>query len=424
MKPFSKRNQPFALICVIVLMAVWVTACQPRPAVTVPEVAPAATAQIEPTLTPTSGGMLVTPTSEPAAAVGFLAAEGQTIQPIFQWTEGTLNKALLSPGGEAVVAGFSNGLKLFDSATFAELPAIAEEGMNVLDLQFSQDGRYLALMTTNEVIIYAWQTKLVQTRIPCQINNAESASQKEQRLVFSHNGDTLAALIDFSLVVVDVNTGAEHGRIQGYTIEEAAFSQDDSRVIVLWNDYESEKLGWFDTASLQEINSIAFDDYSSLRALSGDRSMAALAFTSNDVIDVVDLETLETVASIDLASTNQSAAEISSMEIDPAGTVLIASFKGADAVLGWEIATDSPIAAQVLLPVDEKALLFNQDGQRFCSYGDHGYALWNASTAELAAWIELNAEAGNADNGLFFESQNGVLFSSGAGGNLHVWMAR
>ena len=426
MKPFSKSNQPFALICVAFLMAIWVAACQPAPAVSVPEVAPAATAQMEPTLTPTSSVTLATPTSEPANAIadGFLTAEGQTIQTIIQWTEGTLNKALLSPGGETIAAGFSNGLKLFDASTFAELPSIAEGEMNVLDMEFSQDGRYLALMTTSEVIVYDWQAKGVKWRIPCQINNAESASQKEQRLIFSHTGDTLAALIDFSLVAIDVNTGAERGRIQGYTIEEAAFSLDDSRLIVLWNDYESEKLGAFDPLTLQELNSTAFGDYSSLRALSSDRRYAALAFASTDVIELYDLDTLEVVASIDLASTNQSAVDITSMAIDPAGLAFLASFKGSEAVLWWDVATDSPSAVQAFLPVDEKALIFNQVGQRFGSYSDHGYALWDASTAQLIAWVQLNAETGGTLSGLFYESANGVLFSSGADGNLRIWMMR
>lgn len=424
MKPSTRLNRITVLLSAALLMVVWVTACQANPTAALPEATASATAQMDPTQTATSAAALATPTSGAEMTDGFLSAEGQSIHTIIQWTDGTLNKALFSPAGETIAAGFSNGLKLFDAATFAELPSIAGGEMNVLDLAFSQDGRYLALMTTNEVIIYDWQTKAEQWRILCQFNNAESGSQKDQRLVFSHNGETLAALIDFSLVVFDMNTGAERGRVQGYTIEDAAFSLDDTRLIVLWNDYESEKLGAFDPLTLQELNSTAFGDYSSLRALSSDRRYAALAFAAANVIELYDLETLEVVSQVDLASTDQSAEEIAAMTIDPAGLTILASFKGSETVLWWDVAANSPSVIQASLPADEKAMLFNQDGQRFGSYGDHGYALWDASTAQLIAWVQLNAEAGGNMSGLFYESANGVLFSSGADGNLRIWAMR
>ncbi len=407
------------LIVQLFLSILVLSACSPRTttqpsqtgATDVPEAIIEPTQAPTPEIIPTESMPVAMGTAYPQTAGTFGLDEVEPVLELARWGEGNLNDVALSPDGQTLAAGFSTGLKLFEVDTLEEMPSLLQDQVEILEIQFSADGKYLALVTDYQVLVYDWKTKALTATIETDHDQGMHYWPMLFNLSFSKDGKTLAALVNNRLHLMDPASGAENLAATELLANAAFYSQDDQSLILIESGETSHQIVFVDAQSLEETYRLDLQDYASNAYLSADHHYLAAGLSRTNEVVIVDLENQIVTSTINQSNYYDSAIysyTTAELTFSPDSKWLVGRFGGSDRLMVWDVAAGRATQNGILFTGYGSKFTFSPDGSQLFGFmnesGKDGYSVWNTSTWE---WEFSEAEVAASE--VLFPSQDAYL---------------
>ena len=414
------RQTSFRILSVFAFLLIFMlSACNPLAQIQTSLVVTTETPEVmfEPTQTPTLGPSadLSLPVTigipYPQTTGIFGLSEVEPVVELARWGEGNLNDAVLSSDGQILLAGFASGLKQFDVNTLDELPSLMTDPVEVLEIQFSADGRYLALMTDYQVQVYDWNTREMTATIDAEYDQGMNYGPILFNMSFSRDGKMFTAVVNQFVHVMDPATGVENPAVTELQASAAFFSQDDQNLILIESAETSHQIVFLDAQSLEETHRLDLQDYASAAYLSDDHRYLAVCLRRNNEVVIVDLEDRQITSTINQSTyydSNIYSYTTEELTFSPDSSWLVGRFGGSNQLMVWDVAAGVPIPNGITLTGYGNQFTFNQDGSLLFGFfnesGKDGYSVWNTAKWEWE-FSELDVPASE----VFFPSEESYL---------------